>query len=120
MGIDLLYVDHRALELLQLTVMATIALPHGTHRSWMWCLNENLLNDTAVVSGVTDILSNYFKENKMEGLSEGIIWEGRKAVVRGELISLGSKLKKARQADSQRVLPALQQAELSHKRSCEA
>lgn len=39
------------------------------------------------------------------------------AVARGELISLGSKLKKERQADFKRVLDALQEAEIQHKHS---
>lgn len=53
--------------------MATITLQHGTHMALMWRLNENLLDDTAVVLGVVEVLTNYFKENRTEGLSEGII-----------------------------------------------
>lgn len=94
--IDLLCVDHLTLELLQLVsiehitisghapVTVTLALSPGTHRSWSWQLNENLLDDTAVVSRVNKVLTHYFAENTTE---EGIVWEAHKAVVRGELIS---------------------------------
>lgn len=125
--IDLLCVDHGALELLQSAetgnitisdhapVSATLRLPDGSPRVWSWRLTENLLDDVTVVVKVTDTISNYFKENASDELGEGTIWEGHKAVVRGELISLGSKLKKERQADVRQVLTALQQAELQHK-----
>lgn len=78
-------------------------------------MNESLLEDAEVVSGVTNVLTHYFKEINTEGMSKGIIWVGHKAVVRGELISLGSKFKKASQADFNRILQALQQAALQHK-----
>lgn len=68
--IDLLCVDHPTLEILQSSsienitisdyapVMASLALPFGNHRAWSWQLNENLLNDTAVVARVTDVLTH--------------------------------------------------------------
>lgn len=59
-------------------------------------------------AGVADVITLYFKVNTTDDLSEGIVWEGHKAVVRGELISLGSKLKKACHANFQRVLDAIQ------------
>lgn len=62
-----------------------------------------------------NVLTHYFKENRTEDLIKVIVWEGHKAVVRGELVSLGSKRKKSRQADLQRVLYALQQTEFQHK-----
>lgn len=128
-GIDFICIDHLTLELLQAStianltisdhapVTATLALQPGTRRTWSWRLNESLLDDMGVVSGVTNVLTHYFRENNTEGMSKGIIWEGQKAVVRGELISWGSRLKKARQVDFHRVLQALHKAELEHKQN---
>lgn len=60
------------------------------------------------------VIAHYFREITTDGLSKGIVWE---EAIRGELISLCSKFKKAHQADFQRVLDALQKAELQHKHS---
>lgn len=58
------------------------------------------------------------EEGLLRALVMGLsICEGHEAVVRRELISLGSKLKKERQADFNRVLTALQQAKHWHKHS---
>lgn len=96
-------------------MIATFTLPHGTQRTWSWRLNKNLLDDTAVVARVYDSLTHYFKENTTDDVGEGMIWEGHKAVIRGELILQGARCKRARQANFQRVLEALQHAELRHK-----
>lgn len=53
----------------------------------------------------------------MDDLSVDIVWVGHKAVLRGELISLDTKLKRERQTDFQKVLSALQLAELGYKHS---
>lgn len=86
--IDLLCVDHPILELLQLAsignitiadhapVLITLALPSGTHRAWLWRLNENLLDGTVVVLGVTDVLTHYFsilQKALAKGLSGRVI-----------------------------------------------
>lgn len=97
-------------------VSATFTLPHGAQRIWSWQLNENFLDDTAVVAGVSDTLTRYFNENATYDMGEGMIWEGHKAVIWGELILRGARCKRTRQADFQKVLEALQQAELCHKR----
>lgn len=70
-----------------------------------------------MVAGVSDTLTHYFKENTTTDVEEAMIWEGHKAVVRGdgELISQGARCKRVRQADFQWVLGALQQTELRHK-----
>lgn len=59
----------------------------------------NLLDDPSVVSGIEETLSHYCTENNNGEVSEGILWKGHKAVVRGELIAWGTKIKRERQAD---------------------
>lgn len=96
-------------------ITVTLALPLGTYRAWAWRLNENLLDDPLVVSKISEALKSYFQENTTNYLSDRTIWEALKALIRGELISLGTKFKKEQQADFHRVFTALQQAELKHK-----
>lgn len=127
--IDHIYVDRSTLELVQSAfignitlsdhapVGVTLTLPSSSRGAWTWRLNENLLDDTAAVAKVSETITNYFNENVADNISMGIVWEGHKAVVRGELISLGVKLKKMLQADFDRVLAALQDAELKHKQN---
>lgn len=102
--IDHISVDRPTLKLLQSAsignitisdhtlVVLALTLSSDTHRAWR--LNENLLDDTAVVAKVADVITHYFKENTTDDHCKGIAWEGHKAVVRGELTSLSSKLKK--------------------------
>lgn len=61
----------------------TLTLPSGNHRAWTWRLNENLLDYTAVVAKVTEVITIYFIENAVDDLSAGMVWEGHKAVIRG-------------------------------------
>lgn len=125
--IDHIYVDRNILELLQSADIGSISisdhapvtmafsLPSGTRGVRTWRLNENLLDDAVVMAEVADTLAHYFAENPVGELSEGTVWEAHKAVVRGALISQGSRLKKIRQADFLRVHTELQKAELRHK-----
>lgn len=79
-------------------------------------LNENLLDDAVAQKQVSDTISLYFKENMMGEVGMASVWEGHKAVIRGELISQGSRIKKARSEELQSLLTQLRTAELKHKR----
>lgn len=70
--INLLLVDQSSLHLLadssidQITlsdhapVSITLDLPHVASRSWLWRLNNNLLDNPSVVSGIEETLSHYW------------------------------------------------------------
>lgn len=85
--IDLLYVDRPTLKLLQCSsienitildhalITVTLRLPSGTHKTWFWHLNENLLDDAVVVSKISDALKLYFQETTTNDLSKGMIWD---------------------------------------------
>lgn len=59
-------------------------------QSLSWRLNENILDDVVAQKQASDTISLYSTNDA--GMAS--IWEGHKAVVRGELISQGSRLKK--------------------------
>lgn len=90
---------------------------HQGAGEWTWRLNENLLDDAIVTRVVTDTISNYFRENGGDEVSPSAVWEGHKAVVRGELISQVARLRRECMADLNRLLAQIREAELSHKKS---
>lgn len=51
-------------------------------------LNENLLDDVAIVAGMTETLSHYFAENINREVSDGVLWGCLKQVC-WALLSLG-------------------------------
>lgn len=61
-------------------------------------------------------MSLYFAENKPGEIGMGSVWEGHKAVVRGELISQGARLKKAQEGELLTLLAKIRVAELVHKK----
>lgn len=63
-------------------------------QSWTWRLNENILDDSVALKQESDLISFYFVENSTDEVGLAYIWEGHKAVVRGELTSQGLDLKK--------------------------
>lgn len=63
-----------------------------------------MLDDVVALQCVSDTISLYFTENSTGEVGKAFVWEGHKAVVRGELISQGSRLKKAREGNLQTLL----------------
>lgn len=89
--------------------------PSSDTKSWTWRLNENILDDAVALKQVSD-LSPYFAENSTYDRGLASIWEGHKSVIRGELISQGSRLKKAHKEELQTLVPKNCSAKLRHKR----
>lgn len=85
-------------------------------RTWTWRLNESIPDDAVAQKHVSDTIFLYFAENQTGEVGMGSVWEGHKAMVRGELISQGSRLKKARKGELQTLLSKIRLAELTHKR----
>lgn len=73
-------------------------------KSWTWPLNENILDDAVVLRWVSESISRYSVENSTDDVGVASIWEGHKAVIRGELISQGSRLKNSWEGDLQNLL----------------
>uniref|UniRef100_A0A8C5MZK2 Reverse transcriptase domain-containing protein n=1 Tax=Leptobrachium leishanense TaxID=445787 RepID=A0A8C5MZK2_9ANUR len=81
-------------------------------RERSWRLNTSLLSDPVVTSGTSELLTKYFEENTPEEVSWPVIWEAHKAVVRGELISRGTALKKNRDEQRMTLLEEIRSLEL--------
>lgn len=108
--IDLLLVDQGFLESLSSVSIGSIRIsdytpisislapPSPDTRWWAWRLNKNMLDDAVTQKQVSDTISLYFKKNMTGETGMASVWEGHKAVVWGELIAQGSRLKKELQS----------------------
>lgn len=126
--IDLLLMDQYSLDSLSGASIGSITLSDhapvfislrplsAEARTWSWRLNECILDDAVAHKQVLDAISLYFDENTTGEVGMGSVWEGHKAVIRGELISQGSRLKRAREGELQDLLGKIQKTELIHKR----
>lgn len=81
-----------------------------------WRMNKNILDNVVALKQISDSISLYFTEILTDNVGLAYIWEGHKAMVRGEFISQGSRLKKAREGELQTLLAKIQIAKLKHKR----
>ncbi|CAI5689795.1 unnamed protein product [Oreochromis niloticus] len=91
-----------------LTISLNLALPKQV---FAWRLNANLLKDDIFVKNITCKLKNYIELNDNGEVSDSTLWEALKTVLRGEIISYTSALKKERQkrlSEINSVLPGLE------------
>ncbi|CAH2303361.1 Hypothetical predicted protein, partial [Pelobates cultripes] len=80
-------------------------------------LNDTLLNDPAYITQLQENLTNYFAENNTLAVSPTQIWEAHKAVLRGHIIALASKHKKAREHQIVTLTEEIRHLETAHKKS---
>ncbi|CAN2391919.1 hypothetical protein PRIEUP_LOCUS1961 [Pristimantis euphronides] len=81
-----------------------------------WRLNDNLLNDPHCLSDLKDTIASYGVTHAADPTPDPIKWEALKCVLRGILISHGSRLKKDRSAWFVSLLRHLSVLEDSNKR----
>ena len=76
-----------------------------------------ILSDERVVKELKQNLNEYFQINDNGEVSPSILWEGEKAIIRGKIIEITSRLRKAC-VEQQRVLESkIREMELGHKRT---
>lgn len=81
--------DHDPVVLMFSNLTITLAKSH-------WRLNESILSNEFYCLDIITHLKTYFGINKAEDTNPAINWAAHKASVRGFLIQLASRLKKAR------------------------
>lgn len=59
-----------------------------------WRLNVSLLNKPEIVEDLSKTLKEYFEINDNDEVSPSNMWEGSKAVRRGKIIQISSRIKK--------------------------
>ncbi|XP_040267053.1 small conductance calcium-activated potassium channel protein 3-like [Bufo bufo] len=82
-----------------------------------WRLNETLLDRQADTSILEQKLKDFFIDNATPGMPQTTLWETHKVVIRGELIALGSRVKKEKQKILHDLLVQIADKEAVHKRS---
>lgn len=98
------------------TTMILLPVPVG-HVERTWRLNEALLDDNSIVETLSIKLKTYFKMNVPGEVSEQVVWEAHKSVIRGELIAHGSRIKKEKQKEIIDILEEMNELEIKHKRN---
>lgn len=68
--------------------------PSTSKKTSQWVFNKSLLFKESITQELRQNLSNYFKENSMGEVAPEIIWDAMKAVLREQLIVIGSRGKK--------------------------
>lgn len=65
-------------------------------RNTIWRLNTGLLNSNQVVEQIRTDIGNYLMENDNGETNPAILWDALKAVIRGKLNAISSKLRKGK------------------------
>uniref|UniRef100_A0A8C5PD18 Reverse transcriptase domain-containing protein n=1 Tax=Leptobrachium leishanense TaxID=445787 RepID=A0A8C5PD18_9ANUR len=95
-------------------VTMTIKSPLFRPRMGSWRFNTSLLLDPQFCQEVSTTIQNYFAENLTPEISETVVWEAHKAVLRGTIIAKASTIKKSRQNDISDIISHLRHLELEH------
>lgn len=99
--------DHAAISL-------TVKLKNAKRTS-IWRLNNSLLQDKKFVERMQNIITEYVKINDTEEIDPIILWEGAKAVIRGQIIAYASAKKRTREAQQKRLSEQIKQLEDRHR-----
>ena len=74
-----------------------------------------ILNNKLVVEQIKAEIRKYLEENDNDETNPAILWDALKAVIRGKLISITSRLKKEKETQYKSLLADLKQLEQKHK-----
>lgn len=83
----------------------------------MWRLNASLLTDPTLLPDLHSALIEFFKHNATPGSDPLMVWEAHKCTIRGELISVGARKKRARDGEVLRLVRQIRHLEAQHKQS---
>lgn len=79
-------------------------------KQWLWKLNDSLIQTIEVIEEVTREMRNFFSSKV------AMVWEAHKSYIRGILIKIGSRLKKAKTQQTVDLLDKIRSLEATHKR----
>lgn len=83
----------------------------------LWRLNVSLLNNPKIVQDIKDELKNFLEHNDNDEVSVSTLWDAAKAVLRGKIIALSSKLKKERERLQSDWEESIKNLEQQHKQT---
>jgi len=82
-----------------------------------WRLNVSILSDQKVVKEIKQNLMEYFQSNDNGEVSPSTLWEAGKAVIRGKIIEITSRLRKARLEQQKSLESKIRELEGEHQRT---
>lgn len=77
-------------------VFITILAPSLEPKAFRWRLNEQLISTEENLKNTQKLLEEFFSFNSLPETSPQILWDTHKAYMRGQFISMGSRIKKER------------------------
>lgn len=83
-----------------------------------WKLNTNLLFVEPIHSDLEKAIDEYFLYNGNGDVSEVMVWDALKAVLRGKIIALTAAYKKEKERHREELLANIENLEFVHKQSC--
>ncbi len=97
----------------------TLIIDMGNDESFLkyWRFNVSILSDEKVVKELKQNLKEYIQTNDSGEFSPSTLWEGEKVVMRGKIIEVTSRLKKARLEQQRIPKNKIRELELEHKRT---
>uniref|UniRef100_A0A8C5WHL5 Reverse transcriptase domain-containing protein n=1 Tax=Leptobrachium leishanense TaxID=445787 RepID=A0A8C5WHL5_9ANUR len=125
--LDLFLMSHHTLHLIRTVsigsitwsdhapVLMDLEVPDLPPRQYQWRLNESLLKDVVHREYLTEAITHYFDENDNGEVTDPLLWEAHKSVLRGQLIQLGARCKRDRGDKIQSLLADIQTFETLHK-----
>uniref|UniRef100_A0A8C5LYI8 Reverse transcriptase domain-containing protein n=1 Tax=Leptobrachium leishanense TaxID=445787 RepID=A0A8C5LYI8_9ANUR len=84
--------------------------------SFSWRLNDSFLANDSLIEDGEKVLETYFTENATPDVSDAVIWEAHKCVIRGHYIKKGAELKKKRATQISDLVRQISDTECLHKR----
>lgn len=98
-------------------VYLTLAIGHQKQQTKYWRFNSSLLSNTEACLKIRQWISQYRQENSDSPVSNAVMWDAAKAVIRGHLISYTSARKKAANERASQLQKELTTLEQSHKQA---
>ncbi len=88
----------------------------GQHRQFKyWRLNVSILNNIKHKEEIQREWEDYIKINDNGSVSPSVLWDAAKAVIRGKIIALTSRLKKQRELKQLEIEKEIKKLEYEHK-----
>uniref|UniRef100_A0A8C5PA77 Endonuclease/exonuclease/phosphatase domain-containing protein n=1 Tax=Leptobrachium leishanense TaxID=445787 RepID=A0A8C5PA77_9ANUR len=97
----------------------TLTSPLYRPASFSWCLNDSFLAKESLIEDSEWVLESYFAENATPDISDPVIWEAHKCVIRGHYIKKGAELKKQRATQISDLVLQISDIESLHKRDAD-
>lgn len=79
-----------------------------------WRLNVSILTDKTVVQEIKQCIKQYWENNDNGEVNSAILWECCKAVIRGEIIEITSRMKRTREYEQKQLERDIKKMEKEH------